>query len=163
MKFELPYLTVPETVDEVEKFDWANFPPALANRKSNFFLIVDEATGIKGKLVTWTTFIHGQVDGLVFAEHVTVEQSGSVKGVIFCRTLQVMGTVNASVIAEAVHIRDHGVLNGVVKHKSLKVDTEGLVTGSFERRGGGDGGEAEAVPEARSTYFSRPQAKRRPG
>jgi cytoskeletal protein CcmA (bactofilin family) len=150
-------------VEEVEKFDWANFPPALANRKSNFFLIVDEATGIKGKLVTWTTFIHGQVDGLVFAEHVTVEQSGSVRGVIFCRSLTVLGAVNASVIAENVHIRDNGVLNGVVKHKSLKIDTEGQVTGSFERRAGGDDPVEAAVPEAKTTYFSRPQAKRRPG
>jgi len=159
MKYELPYLTVPETVEEVEKFDWANFPPALANRKSNFFLIVDEATGIKGKLVTWTTFIHGQVDGLVFAEHVTVEKSGSVKGVIFCRTLQVLGTVNASVIADTVHIRDNGVLNGVVKHKALKIESDGLVTGNFERRGGG---EQEAAQEAGTAYFSRP-ARRRPG
>lgn len=160
MKYELAYLTVPETVEEVEKFDWANFPPALANRKSNFFLIVDEATGIRGKLVTWTTFIHGQVDGLVFAEHVTVEKSGSVKGVIFCRTLQVLGTVNANVIADNVHIRDNGVLNGVVKHKALKIESDGLVTGSFERRGGG--GQEEAMPEAGATYFSRP-ARRRPG
>ena len=136
MTCEFSSLRVPENEDEVEAFDWKAFAPAAAGRKNNFFLIVDEATGINGKLVTWTAFIHGQVDGLVFAEHVTVEKSGRVRGVIFCRTLTVQGHVAADVICEVVHVRGTGVLSGTVRHRSMRVEGDGLVTGSFERRGG---------------------------
>ena len=131
MKYDL---AVPQTEEEVARFDWAAFPPAAANRKSNFFLIVDEATGIKGKLVTWTTFIHGEVDGLVFAEHVQVEETGRVKGLIFCRTLTVMGQVAADVICDSLHVRGQGVLSGVVKHQTVKIEGAGQVTGQFARR-----------------------------
>jgi cytoskeletal protein CcmA (bactofilin family) len=136
MTCEFSSLCVPENEGEVEAFDWKSFAPAAAGRRNNFFLIVDEATGIKGKLVTWTAFIHGQVDGLVFAEHVTVEKSGLVRGVIFCRTLTVQGHVAADVVCEVVHVRGTGVLSGTVRHKSMRVEGDGLVTGSFERRGG---------------------------
>ncbi len=135
MKLEFSTLRVPENEEEVDAFDWKAFPPAIANRKSNFFLIVDAATGISGKLVTWTAFIHGQVEGLVFAEHVTVEESGTVKGLIFCRTLTVLGMVHADVICDTLHVRGQGVLTGVVKHKQVKIEGEGQVTGKFARRG----------------------------
>ncbi len=131
MKYDL---AVPESEEEVARFDWATFGPAAANRKSNFFLIVDEATGIKGKLVTWTTFIHGEVDGLVFAEHVQVEETGRVRGLIFCRTLIVMGQVSADVICDSVHVRGNGILSGAVKHKTVKIEGAGQVTGRFARR-----------------------------
>ncbi len=131
MKYDL---AVPQSEEEVARFDWASFAPAAANRKTNFFLIVDEATGIMGKLVTWTTFIHGEVDGLVFAEHVQVEETGRVKGLIFCRTLTVLGQVSADVICDSVHVRGQGVLSGVVRHKTVKIEGAGQVTGQFARR-----------------------------
>jgi len=127
-------LAIPESEEDVARFDWAAFPPAAANRKTNFFLIVDEATGIKGKLVTWTTFIHGEVDGLVFAEHVQVEETGRVRGLIFCRSLTVMGQVSADVICDSVHVRGNGILSGAVRHKTVKIEGAGQVTGHFARR-----------------------------
>ena len=131
MKYDL---AVPQSEEEVARFDWAAFAPAAANRKTNFFLIVDEATGIKGKLVTWTTFIHGEVDGLVFAEHVQVEETGRVKGLIFCRTLTVLGLVSADVVCDSVHVRGQGVLSGTVRHKTIRIEGAGQVTGQFARR-----------------------------
>jgi cytoskeletal protein CcmA (bactofilin family) len=142
MKCEFSSLRVPENEEEVDAFDWKSFPPAIANRKSNFFLIVDAASGLSGRLVTWTTFIHGQVEGLIIAEHVTVEESGIVKGVIFCRTLTVLGRVDADVICDTLHVRGQGVLTGVVKHKQVKIEGDGLVTGKFARRGRAQGGRA---------------------
>lgn len=141
MKYDLSSLTVPDSEEAVERFDWSAFPPAALNRKKNFFLIVDESTGIKGKLVTWTAFIHGQVEGLILAEHVQVEETGLVNGLIFCRTLEVLGTVTANVICDSVHVRGKGVLSGTVKHKSVRVEDSGRVAGSFERR--------KPVPDAR--------------
>jgi cytoskeletal protein CcmA (bactofilin family) len=135
MKLDFSTLRVPENEEEVDAFDWKAFPPAIANRKSNFFLIVDAATGISGRLVTWTAFIHGQTEGLLFAEHVTVEEGGNVKGLIFCRTLTVLGMVQADVICDTLHVRGQGVLTGVVKHKQVKIEGEGQVTGKFARRG----------------------------
>ncbi|MBV9550510.1 MAG: polymer-forming cytoskeletal protein [Alphaproteobacteria bacterium] len=139
MKLDFSTLRVPEKDEEVDAFDWKAFPPAIANRKSNFFLIVDAASAFCGKLVTWTAFIHGQVEGLVFAEHVTVEESGVVKGLIFCRTLTVLGRVDADVICDTLHVRGQGILTGAVKHKQVKIEGEGLVTGKFARRQSGAG------------------------
>lgn len=129
-------LAIPESEADAARFDWAAFPPAAANRKTNFFLIVDEATGIKGKLVTWTSFIHGEVDGLVFAEHVQVEETGRVRGVIFCRTLTVMGKVSADVTCDALHVRGQGVLSGTVRYRTARIEGAGQVTGTFTRRTG---------------------------
>ena len=136
MRYDLSSLTVPDSEDAVEHFDWAAFPPAAISKKNNFFLIVDESTGISGKLLTWTAFIHGQVDGLIFAEHVQVEETGHVSGLIFCRTLQVIGSVSANVICDTVHVKGRGVLSGTVKHKSVRIEDSGRVAGSFERRSG---------------------------
>ena len=140
MKSDFAALRLPESDAEVDAFDWKAFPPAVANRKNNFFLIVDASTGLNGKLVTWTTFIHGQVDGVLFAEHVTVEESGIVKGLVFCRTMTVMGRVEADVICDTLHVRGTGVLSGAVRHKSVKIEGEGQVTGSFACRGRKPGG-----------------------
>ena len=52
--------------------------------------------------MTWTTFIHGQVGGL-----------------IFYRTLTVLGLVQADVICDRLHVRGQGVLTGVVKYKQV--------------------------------------------
>jgi cytoskeletal protein CcmA (bactofilin family) len=134
MKHNFITLTVPEDEEAVATFDWAIFPPSVINKKKNFFLIVDEATGITGKLVSWTTYIHGQVDGLIFAEHVQVEKTGHVTGLIFCRTLQVMGSVSANVVCDSVYVGGNGLLSGVVKHKTLRIDDFGRINGSFERR-----------------------------
>lgn len=133
---EFAALRPPESEAEIEAFDWKAFPPAVANRKNNFFLIVDGSTGLSGKVVTWTTFIHGQVEGTLFAEHVTVEETGIVKGRVFCRTMTVMGKVEADVTCDALHVRGQGVLSGAVRHKSVKIEGNGQVTGSFARRGG---------------------------
>ena len=138
-------LRLPESEAEIEAFDWKAFPPAIANRKNSFFLIVDAATGLSGKVVTWTTFIHGEVDGVLFAEHVTVEEGGVAKGRVFCRTMTVMGKVEADVICDTLHVRGQGVLSGAVRHKSVKIEGDGQVTGSFARRGrSDDGGRAAA-------------------
>jgi cytoskeletal protein CcmA (bactofilin family) len=146
MKYDFAALRPPESEAEIDAFDWKVFPPVIANRKSNFFLIVDASTGLSGKVVTWTAFIHGQVDGMLFAEHVTVEEGGVVKGRVFCRTMTVMGRVEADVVCDTLHVRGSGVLSGAVRHKSVKIEGEGQVTGSFARRGcGGDGGRAAAA------------------
>ena len=112
---EFAALRPPESEAEIEAFDWKAFPPAVANRKNNFFLIVDGSTGLSGKVVTWTTFIHGQVEGVLFAEHVTVEETGIVKGRVFCRTMTVMGKVEADVTCDTLHVRGQGVLSGAVE------------------------------------------------
>ena len=146
MKSDFAALRLPESDAEVDAFDWKAFPPAVANRKNNFFLIVDASTGLNGKLVTWTTFIHGQVDGVLFAEHVTVEESGIVKGRVFCRTMTVMGKVEADVVCDTLHVRGTGILSGAVRHKSLKIEGEGQVSGSFACRGRKpDGGRTAAA------------------
>lgn len=134
MKYDFAALRLPESETELDGFDWKAFPPAIANRKNNFFLIVDASTGLSGKVVTWTTFIHGQVDGILFAEHVTVEEGGIVKGRVFCRTMTVMGKVEADVICDTLHVRGQGILSGAVRHKSVKIEGEGQVTGSFACR-----------------------------
>jgi len=134
MKCDFTALRLPESDAEIDDFDWKAFPPAVASRKSNFFLIVDASTGLGGKVVTWTTFIHGQVDGILFAEHVTVEEGGIVKGRVFCRTMTVMGKVEADVVCDTLHVRGQGVLSGSVRHKSVKIEGEGQVTGSFACR-----------------------------
>ena len=41
MKYDLSSLTVPDSEEAVEHFDWAAFAPAAVNRKNNFFLIVE--------------------------------------------------------------------------------------------------------------------------
>jgi len=134
MKSDFAALRPPEGEAEIDAFDWATFPPAVANRKNSFFLIVDAASGLAGKVVTWTTFIHGQVDGILFAEHVTVEEGGIVKGRVFCRTMTVMGRVEADVICDTLHVRGQGILSGAVRHKSVKIEGDGQVTGSFACR-----------------------------
>lgn len=145
MKCDLALLRPPESEAEIEAFDWNAFAPAIANRKNNFFLIVDAASGLAGRVVTWTTFIHGQVDGVLFAEHVTVEESGLVKGRVFCRTMTVMGRVEADVICDTLHVRGQGILSGAVRHKSVKIEGNGQVTGSFARRGATPDGRVAAA------------------
>ena len=131
------HLNVPQSEKEIAEFDWRNFAPIKLMGENKCFSMIDECTSVVGKLITGNAFIHGQIDGLVFAEHVAVEKTGSVKGVIFCRTLSIFGRVNANVICDSVGIREGGTLAAVLKYKSLKIDAGGSITGYFERREGG--------------------------
>ena len=131
------HLSVPQSEKEIAEFDWRNFPPIKMMGENRCFSMIDECTTVVGNLITGNAFIHGLIDGLVFAEHVAVEQTGTVKGVIFCRTLSIFGRVNANVICDQVVIREGGSLSAVLKYKSMKIDPGGSISGWFERRGGG--------------------------
>lgn len=131
--YDCTRIVVPEREDEVAEYDWENFPPSRYGGRHGF-TIIDEATGIEGRLITRTAFIHGQVDGLVFAENVTVEKAGRVKGVIFCRTLTVFGRVQANIVCDNIHVRAGGTLSSMLKYRSLIIEPGGNVAGKFERR-----------------------------
>ena len=134
MKYDYSLVVVPQGEEDLAEFDWENFLPNKIGRGKTSFSIIDESTGIDGKLVARTAFIHGEVDGLVFAEHVTVEKTGIVKGVIFCRTLTILGHVKANVICDNAFIRDLGLLSGILKYKTLKIESNASIIGKFERR-----------------------------
>ncbi len=134
MKFDYSSLVVPQREEELAAFDWQNFMPSKITRGKRCFSIVDEGTGIEGKLIARTAFIHGEIQGLVFAEHVTVEKTGIVHGVIFCRTLCIIGHVKANVVCDNVFIRDGGLMSGALKYKTLKIESDAAITGKFERR-----------------------------
>jgi cytoskeletal protein CcmA (bactofilin family) len=138
------HLAVPQSEKEIAEFDWRNFPPIRQMGDNRCFSMIDEFTSVIGKLITANAFIHGHIDGLVFAEHVAVEKTGTVKGVIFCRTLSVFGKVNANVICDTVVIRDGGAMSSVLKYRSMKIDPGGTITGWFERR---DGGKERLAPD----------------
>lgn len=131
--YDCTRIVVPEREDEVAEYDWENFPPSRYGGRHGF-TIIDEATGIEGRLITRNAFIHGQIEGLIFAEHVTVEKTGRVKGVIFCRTLTVFGRVQANIICDNIHVRAGGSLASTLKYRSLLIEPGGTVTGKFERR-----------------------------
>jgi cytoskeletal protein CcmA (bactofilin family) len=130
------HLAVPQSEKEIAEFDWRNFPPIRQMGDNRCFSMIDEFTSVIGKLITANAFIHGEIDGLVFAEHVAVEQTGTVKGVIFCRTLSIYGKVNANVTCDTVIIRPTGSLGGLLKYNSMKIEPGGLISGRFERRDG---------------------------
>jgi cytoskeletal protein CcmA (bactofilin family) len=146
MRYDCSLVAVPQSEKDVDEFNWANFPPSQVNSEGTRFAIVDECSGISGKLISSNTFIHGQVDGLVFAENVTVEKTGLVRGIIFCRTLIIHGSVFANIICDGLAVRRGGILSGTLKYRQLKIDAEGQVAGKFERRGGPGGDAAAAVP-----------------
>jgi len=108
VRYDYASLVVPQREDELAAFDWENFLPSKLTRGKRCFSIVDEGTGIEGKFIARTAFIHGEIQGLVFAEHVTVEKTGIVNGIIFCRTLCIIGHVKADVVCDNVFIRDGG-------------------------------------------------------
>lgn len=141
MRYDYASLVVPQREDELSAFDWENFLPSRLTRGKRCFSIVDEGTGIEGKFIARTAFIHGEIQGLVFAEHVTVEKTGIVQGVIFCRTLCIIGHVKADVVCDNVFIRDGGLMSGALKYKTLKIESDAAILGKFERRG--TAGEAE--------------------
>ena len=147
MRFDTSLLTVPQSESEIAEFDWRNFPPVKLMGEKRCFSMIDECTSVVGKLITGSAFIHGQIEGLVFAEHVAVEQTGFVKGVIFCRSLTIFGRVNANVICDSLSIRDGGSLSAVLKYKSMRIDPGGAITGWMERRDGAQLrlGQAEAA------------------
>lgn len=135
MKYDYALVTVPQGEKEVAEFDWEKlFPSKRPNSGKFTFSVIDECTGIVGKLVTRNAYIHGQIDGLVFAEHVTVEKTATVKGVIFCRTLNIIGSVNAHIICDSLVVRDGATLTSVLKYRTMKIEDGGSVAGKFERR-----------------------------
>jgi cytoskeletal protein CcmA (bactofilin family) len=141
MKFDYSLVVVPQREGEVANFDWDKLCSSNSSRSRCAFSIIDESTGISGKLVARNTFIRGQVEGLVFAEHVTVEKTGSVSGVIFCRTLTVLGSVNANIICDSVYVRSDGTMKAILKYKILKFDAGADVSGHLERRPAGELGD----------------------
>lgn len=134
MRYDCSRVVVPQGEDELAEYDWENFPPSKLSHGKTSFTVIDEFTGINGKLVTRNAFIHGQIEGLVFAEHVTIEKTASVNGFIFCRTLSISGKVNAHIVCDNVFVRGGGALAGVMKYQSIKIEVGASVAGKFERR-----------------------------
>ncbi|MDB5734863.1 MAG: hypothetical protein JWP16_1222 [Alphaproteobacteria bacterium] len=132
--YDCSRVVVPQHEDDVALFDWENFPPSKFQGAKSSFTIIDECTGIDGKLIARNAFIHGQVQGLVFAEHVTVEKTGLVTGVIFCRTLTIFGKVQANIVCDSILVRDGGKLSSFLKYRALRIEQGGQVAGKFERR-----------------------------
>jgi cytoskeletal protein CcmA (bactofilin family) len=149
--YDCSLIAVPQREDEVADYDWENFPPSRHCGGKTSFCIVDACTGIEGKLITRTAFVHGRVQGLVFAEHVTVEPTGRVNGVIFCRTLAVLGAIHADVICDNVRVRSGGWLSGTLKYRTIRIEAGGLVGGRFERRAVTDGRAGRAMTSAMSS------------
>jgi cytoskeletal protein CcmA (bactofilin family) len=132
--YDCSLVFIPQKEEEVADYDWESFPPSKMTNGRASFTIIDECAGIEGKLITRNAFIHGQVQGLVFAENVTIEKTGRVNGVIFCRNLTVFGTVRANIVCDSIIVRSGGVLSSMLKYKNLKIDPGGSVGGKFERR-----------------------------
>ena len=134
MTYDCSLVYVPQHEDEVAEYDWEQFPPSKVSGGKNGFTIIDEYSGIEGKLIARNAFIHGQVQGLVFAENVTFEKTGRVNGVIFCRNLTVFGKVDASIICDSIFVRTGGVMTSMLKYKNLRIEQGGAVGGKFEKR-----------------------------
>ena len=152
--YDCSLIMVPQREDEIAEYDWENFPPSKYHKGKTCFSIIDESTGIEGKLIARTTFIHGQVQGLVFAEHVTVEPTGRVDGIIFCRTLTVLGSVRANIVCDNIMVRSGGWLSATLKYRTMKIEPGGLVGGQFERR---------VVIDGRTSPAAAPMAATRSG
>ena len=125
-------VVVPQTEDEVAEFNWDNLNSS--HERPYSFSVIDEYTRFIGKLIARNAFIHGNVEGLVFAENVTIEKGANVKGVIFCRTLDIFGRVNANIVCDRVFIQSSGHLMATLKYKILKISQGGSVTGTLEKR-----------------------------
>ena len=134
MTYDCSLVYVPQHEDEVAEYDWEQFPPSKVSGGKNGFTIIDEYSGIEGKLIARNAFIHGQVQGLVFAENVTIEKTGRVNGVIFCRNLTVFGKVDANIICDSIFVRTGGVMTSMLKYKNLRIEQGGAVGGQFEKR-----------------------------
>ena len=134
MTYDCSLVYVPQHEGEVAEYDWEAFPPSKVAGGKNGFTILDEYSGIEGKLIARNVFIHGQVQGLVFAENVTIEKTGRVNGVIFCRNLTVFGSVAGNIICDSIFVRTGGVLSSVLKYKNLRIEPGGTVGGKFEKR-----------------------------
>jgi cytoskeletal protein CcmA (bactofilin family) len=132
--YDCSLIVIPQTEDGLADYDWESFPPSKLDNGRGGFTIIDECTGIDGKLVTRHAFIHGHVHGLVFAETVTVEKTGRVDGVIFCRNLTVFGSVKANIVCDNILVRTGGQLSANLKYRNLKIEPGGSVGGKFERR-----------------------------
>jgi cytoskeletal protein CcmA (bactofilin family) len=161
VKFDCSLIAVPENEQDIAEYDWENFPPSKHSKGKSSFSIIDEFTGIDGKLITRDAFIHGQIHGLVFAENVTVEKTGRVNGVIFCRTLMVFGTIRANIVCDNIFVRNGGLLTATLKYRSLQVEPGGLVGGKFERRILIDGAAKSALPRPANPWsMDTPRAQR---
>jgi cytoskeletal protein CcmA (bactofilin family) len=155
--YDCSLVFVPQKEDEVADYDWESFPPSKMSGGRSSFTIIDEYAGIEGKLITRNAFIHGQVQGLIFAENVTIEKTGRVSGVIFCRNLTVFGNAKANIVCDSIFVRSGGVLSATLKYKNLKIDPGGSVGGKFERRLLIDGksrpADAQIEAPARAAHF----------
>ena len=134
MTYDCSLVYVPQHEGEVAEYDWETFPPSKIAGGKTGFTILDEYSGIEGKLIARNAFIHGQVQGLVFAENVTIEKTGRINGVIFCRNLTVFGNVAGNIICDSIFVRAGGVLSSVLKYKNLRIEPGGSVGGKFEKR-----------------------------
>jgi len=132
--YDCSLITVPQDEEALAEYDWENFPPRRQDNGRGSFSIIDECTGIEGKLITRQAFIHGQLQGLVFAENVVVERTGRINGVILCRTLTIFGSVKANIVCDHILVRSGGLLSANLKYRSLKVEPGGSVGGKFQRR-----------------------------
>ena len=102
--------------------------------RNGAFSVIDHSTTIQGKFVSCTAYIHGELNGWIFSENVTVEATGRVSGAISCKTLSVYGTVTADIICESVIVRADATLTGTLKYVTLKLEAGANVSGTFERR-----------------------------
>ncbi|MFO1248944.1 MAG: polymer-forming cytoskeletal protein [Alphaproteobacteria bacterium] len=134
MTYDCTSVYVPQHEDEVAEYDWEKFPPAKAAGGKTGFTIIDEYSGIEGKLIARNAFIHGQVNGLVFAENVTIEKTGRVNGIIFCRNLTIFGKADANIVCDSIFVRTGGVMQSMLKYKNLRIEQGGAVGGKFEKR-----------------------------
>lgn len=132
--YDCSLISVPQDEEELAEYDWENFPPRRQDNGRGGFSIIDECTGIEGKLITRQAFIHGQLQGLVFAENVVVERTGRINGVVLCRTLTIFGSVKANIVCDQILVKSGGLLSANLKYRSLKVEPGGSVGGKFQRR-----------------------------
>jgi cytoskeletal protein CcmA (bactofilin family) len=127
-------MIVPQSEEEIAEFNWEKFIPGKGKSGKNSFSVVDDGTHIRGEYITRNAHVHGQIEGLIVAETVTVEKTGRILGRIFCRTLVIFGEVSANVVCDSISIKDDGVLTSTLKYKKLAVAPRGVIVGNLERR-----------------------------
>jgi hypothetical protein len=124
---------VPQKEEEVADYDWANFPPSKVESGRSSFTIIDECTGIDGKLITRNLYPWAdRRAGVCRKLHHRKDRPGPRRN--FCRNLMVMGNVHANIVCDSIFVRSGGVLSAMLKYKNFKIEPGGSVGGKFERR-----------------------------